>query len=214
MANPTESTPTRGSRTGGAGREAVWEEHRSSERLTLIERLNYQRGLEQQFPLQPERIVHNKAGTHLVAARVNNHRAVIDHKLYWATAASTAEAHYLCAILNTAAITELARPYMSYGQAERDFDKHIWQLPVPLYDPTNDLHARLSARGAELEAAIGRLEIDPTRYFSAVRDDIRRFLAESEAGQDSEALVKELLSRAWSGRSPASRDRRRPSARR
>ena len=57
--------------------------------------------------------------------------------LYWATAASTAEALYLCAILNSPTFTELVRPFMSYGKDERHFDKHIWQLPIPLYDPTN-----------------------------------------------------------------------------
>ena len=174
--------------------EAIWEKHRSSDRLTLIERLDYQHGLEQQFPIQPERIVYNASGMHLVASRLNDRRAVIEHALYWATAASTAEAQYLCAILNSATITELVRPFMSYGKDERHFDKHIWQLPIPLYDPTDDLHSRLSARGAELEAAIGKLELDPGRHFAAVRRDIRGFIAESEAGRDVEALVEELLS--------------------
>ena len=174
--------------------EAIWEKHRSSDRLTLVERLDYHHSLEQQFLIQPERIVYNSSGMHLVASRLNDRRAVIEHKLYWATAASTAEAHYLCAILNSATFTELVRPFMSYGKDERDFDKHIWQLPVPLYDPTDDLHSRLSARGAELEAAIGKLELDPGRHFAAVRRDVRGFIAESEAGRDVEALVEELLS--------------------
>src|SRR5262249_12049715 len=145
----------------------IWEEHRSEQtRLTLIEQLDYQHKFRQQFPIQPERIVYNKSGMHLVAARLNDRRMVIDHALYWATAASTAEAQYLCATLNSATFTELVRPFMSYGKDERHFDKHIWQVPVPLYDPTDDLHGRLSARGAELEAAIGKLEIDPGRHFA------------------------------------------------
>ncbi len=174
--------------------EAIWEEHRSSDRLTLIDRLDYQHCLEQQFPIQPERIVYNNSGMHLVASRINDHRVVVENTLWWATAASSVEALYLCAILNSATFTELVRPFMSYGKDERHFSKHIWQLPVPLFDPNDDLHRRLSERGAELEAAIGALELDPTRFFSAVRRDIRRFIAESEAGQDVEALVAELLS--------------------
>jgi hypothetical protein len=174
--------------------EAIWEEHRSSERLTLIEQLDYQHKFRQQFPIQPERIVYNRSGMHLVASRLNNRRVVIDNSLYWATAASAVEALYLCAVLNTAIFTELARPFMSYGKDERDFHKHIWQLPVPLYDPNDDLHVRLSARGAELETAIGKLEIDPGRHFAATRRDVRVFIAESEAGRDAEALVEELLS--------------------
>ncbi len=174
--------------------EATWEKHRSSDRLTLIKQLDYHNKFEQQFPIQSERIVYNASGMHLVASRLNNRRAVIEHKLYWATAASAAEALYLCAILNTATFTELVRPFMSYGKDERDFDKHIFQVLIPLYDPADDLHARLSARGAELEAAIAAIAIEPGRHFAAVRRDIRAFIAESEAGRDVEALVEELLS--------------------
>ena len=119
---------------------------------------------------------------------------MIEHGLYWATAASTAEAQYLCAVLNTAAFTELVRPFMSYGKDERHFDKNIWQLPVPLYDRADDLHSRLSARGAELEAAVGKLDLVPGRHFAAVRRDIHAFIAETDAGRDVEALVEELLS--------------------
>ena len=67
-------------------------------------------------------------------------------------------------------------------------------MPIPLYDPSNDLHSRLCARGAELEAAIAKLELKSGRHFAAVRRDIRKFIAESEAGRDVEALVEELLS--------------------
>src|SRR5262249_58218115 len=136
----------------------------------------YHKGLEQQFPIQPQRIVYSSSGMHLAASRLNDRRAVIEHSLYWATAASTAEARYLCAILNSASITELVRPFMSYGKDERHFDKLIWQVPIPLYDKTDDLHVRLSARGAELEAAVGELELEPGRHFAALRRDIRRFI--------------------------------------
>ncbi len=77
--------------------EAIWEEHRSSDRLTLLQQLDYQGKFRLQFPIQPERIVYNASGMHLVASRLSDRRAVIEHKLYWATAASTADAQYLCA---------------------------------------------------------------------------------------------------------------------
>lgn len=65
---------------------------------------------------------------------------------------------------------------------------------MPLYDPSDDLHSRLSARGAELEEAIANLELRQGVHFAAVRRDIRKFIAESEAGRDVEDLVEELLS--------------------
>ena len=130
---------------------------------------------------------------HLAAVRLKDRRAVVEHGLCWATAASTAAAHYLCAIRNAAAFTELVRPFMSYGKDERHFDKHIWQVPIPLYDPADDLHRRLAARGAEPEAAVGQLPLRSGKHFAAVRRDVRGFIAESEAGRDVEALVEELL---------------------
>ncbi len=45
-----------------------------------------------------------------------------------------------------------------------------------------------------LEAAIGKLELEPGRHFAAVRRDFRGFIAESEADRDVEALVEEFLS--------------------
>lgn len=174
--------------------EAIWEEQRSSEKLTLLQQLNYQSKLGQQFPIQQDRIVYNKAGMHLVAARVSDYRAVIDHKLYWATAASAEEALYLCAILNSAKFTELVRPFMSYGKDERDFDKHIWQLAVPLYDPSNAAHTRLATLGGELEAAIAKLTLVTGKHFATVRRKLREFIAASEAGREVEALVADLLS--------------------
>ena len=159
-----------------------------------MERLDYQKNVQQQFPIQSERIVYNRSGMHLVAARVNDSRLLIDNSLYWSTATTEAEALFLCGVLNTATFTELARPFMSYGKDERDFHKHIWQLAVPLFDPVNDLHVRLSARGAELEAAVGQLDLGPARHFAAVRRTVREFIAQSDAGQDAESLVQELLS--------------------
>ena len=34
--------------------------------------------------------------------------------------------------------------YMSYGKDERHFDKHIWQLPIPKFDPSNPMHNELA----------------------------------------------------------------------
>jgi len=143
-------------------------------------------------PIQHERIVYTASGMHLGAARLHDRRAIIEHGLYWATAASTAEAQYLYAVLNAATFTELVRPFMSYGKDERHFDKNIWQLPVPLYDAGNDLHARLAARGAELESTAAGIEVDPARHFAAVRRDFREFIAASDAGRDVEELLAEL----------------------
>ncbi|MCA1607530.1 MAG: SAM-dependent DNA methyltransferase, partial [Acidobacteria bacterium] len=81
------------------GVAGVWLKNRSSENMTLRERLDYQRGLSQQFPWSEYRVVYTKSGMYLAAAIVKGD-SVIDHKLYWAAASSLAEARYVVASLN------------------------------------------------------------------------------------------------------------------
>jgi SAM-dependent methyltransferase len=173
--------------------EELWNEHRSSELLTLMGRLDYQRGLTNQFPTQDQRIVYGKAGMHLTAARVLERRAVIDHKLYWANAKHDEEAFFLCAILNAACVTTLVRPMMSYGKDERDIDKYIWRLPIPEYDEDVALHVELAKLGQQAEAEVAALTLDPAVHFAASRRVIREHLAESKVGQTIEKRVAKLL---------------------
>jgi hypothetical protein len=108
--------------------EQLWLYHRSSDRLTLRERLDFRRGLTDQLPTPPLRVVYGASGMHVVAALVENPTAVCEHKLYWGAVANRAEGLYLCSILNSPLITDLVRPLMSYGKDERDIDKHVWKL--------------------------------------------------------------------------------------
>jgi SAM-dependent methyltransferase len=122
--------------------ERLWLEHRSSERLTLREQLDYRRKFSGQFPAPAQRVVYSASGMHLVAARVTDPTAVIEHALYWGAVSSDDEALYLCAVLNSPRITELVRPLMSYGKDERHIDTAVWRLPIPLYDPDNEHHVK------------------------------------------------------------------------
>jgi len=173
--------------------EELWTEHRSSDRLTLTEQLDYHGKLKAQFPTQDQRIVYGKAGMHLTAARVLERRAIIDHKLYWANAKHDEEAFFLCAILNAACVTTLVRPMMSYGKDERDIDKYIWRLPIPEYDEDVALHVELAKLGQQAEAEIAALPLDPEVHFAASRRVIREHLAESKVGQTIEKRVAKLL---------------------
>jgi hypothetical protein len=105
--------------------EEIWNQYRTSDRLTLLERINYQKGLSQQFPIALERVVYASSGMHICSARILNRQAVIDCKLYWATTESPEESYYLCAILNAEITTTETRPLMSYGKDERDIHKHV-----------------------------------------------------------------------------------------
>ncbi len=174
--------------------EDLWREHRSSERLSLAMRLDYHRGLGNQFPTQARRVVYTKSGMHLAAARVAVGRAVIDHTLYWGTVSSDEEGWYLCAVLNSPRTTQAVRPLMSYGKDERHFDKYVWRLRIEPFDPDNDGHLRLAALGQRAEAEIASIQLRDIG-FTAQRRQIRDYLESSETGRAIDTLVTQLLER-------------------
>jgi len=171
----------------------VWEENRSSERLSLRERADFQSGLSKQLPIPPLRVVYNKSGMHICCAKLRNRRAVVINGLYWASAASEGEADYICALLNAPATTELTRPLMSYGKDERDIHKHVWELPMPLFDPNNPVHGRIAQLGAALENVVADFKIDAAIHFAATRRHIRDFVMETAGGKEANELAFEML---------------------
>ena len=98
----------------------------------------------QQFPVPEYRIVYRKSGAYLAAAIIMERSAIIDHELYWAPASSLDEARYLSAILNSSVLTMAVRPMQARGEHNpRHFDKYVFRLPIPQYDPDDASHARL-----------------------------------------------------------------------
>ena len=163
--------------------EAIWERHRSSERLSLFQQLDYQSKLSKQLPIPTLRVVYNKSGMHLVAAKVTNRRALVSNGLYWASVASEAEADFLCAILNAPAATEAVRPLMSYGKDERDIHKHVWQLPIPQFDTDNTTHQRIVEIARHLEQQVAAYPVSHTLHFAASRRHIRELPREYSRGR-------------------------------
>ncbi|MGW3829068.1 hypothetical protein ACWEAF_44515 [Streptomyces sp. NPDC005071] len=138
-------------------------------------------------------MVYGKAGMHVSAALVDDPNAVIDHTLYWGTVSSREEGMYLCAILNTPALTEVVRPLMSYGKDERHIDKAVWQLPIPMYDPANPAHQRLAEIGEVEAQRIAGLVLDESKNFFKLRQVVRAVLADSPDAEELDELVRLLL---------------------
>jgi hypothetical protein len=173
---------------------SLWLAHRSSEKRTLPEQLNYIRQLEAQFPIAPLRVVYTKAGNTLAAAVVSDGRSVIDHKLYWAPVASLAEGRYLCAVLNAPRLTEAIRPYQSTGAfGPRDFDKYVWLPKTPLFDPASDLHATLATLAEESETVATSVAPAAKGGFQRHRRDVRSALAAAGISRQLDEAVVELL---------------------
>jgi N-6 DNA Methylase len=173
--------------------QSLWNKHRSSDRLTLAERLDYQSTLSKQLPIPALRVVYNRAGMHLAAAKISDRRALIANGLYWAAVNSVEEADYLCAVINAPVTTELVRPFMSYGKDERDIHKHIWEVPIPLFNANDAVHKRLAQLGKIAEGIAAEFELDSTVHFAASRRHIRELFEQRQEGQEINDLVFELI---------------------
>jgi hypothetical protein len=176
------------------GAEAIWTAHRSSGKRTLSEQLNYMGQLSAQFPIAAHRVVYTASGNTLAAAVVQDDRGLIEHKLYWTSAGTLDEANYLVAILNTPALTELVRPFQSVGAfGPRDFDKYVWQAPIPRFEAAQEVHRRLADLGAQGARLAGDVELSAGEGFQAARRGIRAALDAAGLDVALNAALKDLL---------------------
>lgn len=177
--------------------DALWTKHRSSDRLTLLERVDYQKGMTNQMPIVPGsfRVVYSASGMYLAAAIVSD-QSIIEHKLYWATVASLDEARYLLAILNSDVLTVRVRPLQARGEHNpRDFDKYVWQLPIPVYDGGDTRHRRLAVLAEEAERIAAAIVLPEGKRFEALRRLVREAVTASDCGAEIESQVAVLLDR-------------------
>ncbi len=173
--------------------ESLWEEHKGSD-LSFIQQCDYYGKLSCQFPIAPIRVVYTKAGTNLAAAVVENESALVDHKLYWGQARSRAEAYYLCGILNSEALRASVAPYQAQGQwGARDFDKYVFNLPIPRFDGSDALHQRLALAARRAKTVADRVDLREGEYFTRSRRRVRDALAEHGVASRLEELVADLL---------------------
>jgi hypothetical protein len=130
---------------------------------------------------------------HLAAAKLTDRRALIASGLYWAAVRSLDEADFLCAVINAPVTTELVRPFMSYGKDERDIHKHIWEVPIPLFDEVNPVHRRLAELAKTAEQTAGQFTLNADLHFAASRRHIREALMATDVAQEINELVFELI---------------------
>lgn len=139
----------------------TWEENKKkNSKLSLWDRLNYQRTLSRQLGAPVHRVVYSASGNTLVAVRLEDPRQIIEHALYWVPARNLAEAQYLTAILNSPATTKAVYEYQVLGLfGPRHFDTYVWRLPIPLFDEENSQHVDLVQLAAEAEIVAGLTDV-------------------------------------------------------
>jgi len=173
--------------------ESIWNEHRSSERLSLREQIDYRKKLSDQLPPAPIRVVYNASGMYLAAAVVQD-ASVIEHSLYWGVCTTLLEARYLIALLNSEVFTARMRPLQARGEHNpRHYDKYVWQVPVPLFDKADQRHLDLAGFAVEAERVASAVELPARVRFESLRRRVRESVVASHAGRSIEALASGLL---------------------
>ncbi len=183
---------------------SLWDAHKKpTNELTLIERLDYHKGLSSQLGDHPIRLVYTTSGRPTAAILADN-GAFLDHKLFWLSCPTLAEAFYLVAIINSKTLYRRVEPFMSQGQyGARDLHKHLWKLPIDTYDSNNPNHRALALQGsvaadgaAEVLAAEkqARAAAGKEMTVGVARKAIRAWLDDSDVGRTIETHVEALLS--------------------
>lgn len=173
--------------------EELWNT-RSAGARTLMNRWDFQRALTGQFPPKTLRVIYGKAGMQPAACLVSDPRGVIDHKLYWAAVDTLAEGRYLTAILNSETARARIAHMQSRGeQGARDFDKLMFTLPIPRFDPRDPVHGDLVEAAERAEGVAAAVAIAPGTAFVAARKAVRTALAADGVAARIDGLVARLL---------------------
>ncbi len=174
--------------------EAIWKANAESGSMMLVDRWNYHNELGAQFPIPRLRVVYAASGTIPAACLLRGSEAVIEHAIYWAQVSSESEGLYLSALLNSETSRARVAEMQSRGQwGARHFDKVMFNLPIPRFDPSEVLHNELAAAAAEAERIAAAFELPETVKFQRARKLIRDALTESGIAPHIDELVARLL---------------------
>jgi hypothetical protein len=139
-------------------------------------------------------VVYTKSGTNLAACVLRGGLAVIENKLYWSALHIEAETYYITALLNSETTRSRIAALQSRGQGgTRDFDKVMFNLPIPRFDANNPVHTAIAEAAREAEKIAARVELPEKIKFQRARGLIRAALTEAGVAQKVDALVARLL---------------------
>ena len=183
----------------------LWEENKAAaNNLDLLTRLDYHRELTSQLEWQrnpgdrPVRLVYTSAGQP-TAALLHDDGALIENVLFWVTCKSIQEAHFLLAIINSHGLYEAVASLMPKGQfGARHLHKHLWKLPIPEFDPAEELHVAISQAGEAAAAGAAKQLVQLRQERAKVtvtiaRRELRKWLRSSPEGRTVEEVVGRLL---------------------
>ena len=182
----------------------LWEAHKgANNQLDLLQRLDYMRNLSSQLSSPAEsRLLYTSSG-HPTAAVLADPDPLVENSLYCVACETVREAHFLAAVINSRTLKNAVKRLMPKGQfGVRHLHKHLWRLPIPTFDPADDLHSELAALGAQAEAEAAercatlraeRAAVGKPTTIKTVRSALRTWLHDSDLGRRIDRLVARLL---------------------
>jgi hypothetical protein len=173
--------------------EAVWDDNKDS-MISLVDQFNFYGKLTSQFPIAPLRVVYAASGSLPTAAIVRSRAAVVEHIVYWMEASNETEARYLTAILNSETARARTERFQARGQfGARHFDKVIFNLPIPRFDPADETHVALAEAAQRAETLAAAVEFPEGVKFQRARAMVRAALTEAGVAGTIDRLIAELL---------------------
>jgi SAM-dependent methyltransferase len=161
--------------------------------LDLNEQIDYRHKLSMQLPPLPIRVVYAASGSNLAAAVLTDTASIVEHALYWAPVATTAEGRYLVGILNSTTLLDEVQDYQPVGQfGPRHFDKYVFEPPFARYDSSNPTHRLLVAEVKGAERIAESVSVDGLG-FQAARAAIRQALNYAGASARIDEHVLDIL---------------------
>ncbi len=101
---------------------------------------------------------------------------------------------YLTAVLNSTEATRRVAPLQARGLfGARHFDKYVWWLPIPEFDPANSQHAALAAVAEHAEAVAADVDLSGIASFQTARKKVREALVAAGVAETLDVLVASLL---------------------
>ena len=188
---------------------AFWETNKApANQLNLLGQIDYLHKLSSQLEWQqdsrrrPIRVAYASSGTPTAAVIVND-ESLVDYTLFWIVCRGIEEASYILAVINSDALYGAVQSLMPKGLfGARHLQKHLWRLPIPEFDPGQELHCAIAAAGATAQAAAGnRLEElrrlrerqEENLTVTIARRELRKWLRTSVEGKAVETAVGRLL---------------------
>lgn len=189
-----DNDPPQGMRAWWREVNEIWDEGKKETyaEVSLLERLDYSRGIINQLPVGGTRVVYTRAGRTVSAVMTDD--AIVDNTLYWARVGSLQEGDYVCAILNSDTLYRRTQEHSITGLlGTRDTHKNQFKSPIPIFDGSESLHLTLAGLGQKARELTASVDLSPGAYFVTARKYVRKALADSGVLTDIEKAVNQLL---------------------